>query len=81
MLEETSLIRLNQLFNLIARRAEWIAIYQSWRLHRNKSKIESKIEALAKKWRNRYRDHGELALKDTQQNRSGRPRKTELASE
>ncbi|MCI3028407.1 hypothetical protein LMF32_04720 [Desemzia sp. C1] len=42
---------------------------------------ETKIKAFAKKWRKRYRDHGALALKDTRQSHSGRPRKTELTSE
>ena len=42
---------------------------------------ESRIKAFAKKWRKRYRDNGVLALKDTRQNRSGRPRKTERTPE
>ncbi|MBT2732258.1 IS3 family transposase [Carnobacterium sp. ISL-102] len=42
---------------------------------------ESKIKSFACKWRKRYRDNGVLGLKDTRQDRSGRPRKTVLTLE
>lgn len=42
---------------------------------------KSRIRSFAGKWRKRYRDNGVLALKDTRQDSSGRPRKTPLTLE
>jgi len=42
---------------------------------------KNRIRSFAGKWRKRYRDNGVLALKDTRQDCSGRPRKTPLTLE